>query len=104
MNNLSSLGIIGLGTMGSALSENLMNNKISISVFNRENENEKMVVENFVKKNKKFKFLKGYSNLFQFINSLKKPRNIILLIPPGKIIDILIKDLIFLCKTTKKSL
>ena len=53
MNNLSSLGIIGLGTMGSALSENLMNNKISISVFNRENENEKMVVKNFIKKNKK---------------------------------------------------
>ena len=58
MNNLSSLGIIGLGTMGSALSENLMNNKISISVFNRKNENEKMVVKNFIKKNKKFKFLK----------------------------------------------
>jgi 6-phosphogluconate dehydrogenase len=94
MNNLSSLGIIGLGTMGSALSENLMNNKISISVFNRENENEKMVVKNFIKKNKRFKFLRGYNNLFQFINSLKKPRNVILLIPPGKIIDTLIKDLI----------
>ena len=94
MNNLSSLGIIGLGTMGSALSENLMNNKISISVFNRENENEKMVVKNFIKKNKRFKFLRGYNNLFQFINSLKKPRNVILLIPSGKIIDTLIKDLI----------
>ena len=94
MNKLNSLGIIGLGTMGSALSENILNNEISLSVFNRYNANEKMVIKNFINKNKKFKYLKGFQNLSQFINSLKKPRNIIILIPTGKIIDKLIKDLI----------
>ena len=67
MNKLNSLGIIGLGTMGSALSENILNNEISLSVFNRYNANEKMVIKNFINKNKKFKYLKGFHNLSQFI-------------------------------------
>jgi len=93
MNNLNSIGLIGLGVMGRALSENFLEKKISLSVYNRTTDGEEMVVSRFLKTNAEKKSLQGFGEFLPFVNSLKTPRNIILMLPSGKVIDSVINDL-----------
>tara|TARA_B100001996_G_C18671883_1_gene597043 strand:+ start:3246 stop:4634 length:1389 start_codon:yes stop_codon:yes gene_type:complete len=93
MNKLNSIGIIGLGVMGKALTENLLEKKISVSVYNRSTNKEKHVISNFISTNKHITDLKGFTKLLPFIKSLKQPRKIILMLPAGKIIDTILKSL-----------
>ncbi len=74
------IGVIGLGTMGKALAQNLYNNGFLVSGFNRSYE----VAKKMQEENKGFL---GCENLSDFINSLEKPRKIIFMLPAGKIID-----------------
>ncbi len=74
------IGIVGLGTMGKALAQNLYNNGFLVSGFNRSYE----VAKKMQEKNNGFL---AFKKLEDFINSLEKPRKIIFMLPAGKIVD-----------------
>ncbi len=74
------IGVVGLGTMGRALAQNLYNNGFLVSGFNRSYSVAKEIEE----KNKGFL---AFEELEDFINSLEKPRKIIFMLPAGKVVD-----------------
>ena len=95
MNKLSDWGIIGLGTIGSNLAINFSRNGFKLSVYNRNLVGiEENVAKNFVKKNHYLKDVLPFDNLNFFVNSIKKSRKILILIPSGKPIDEMIKSLL----------
>lgn len=89
-----SFGLIGLGVMGESLALNIANKGISIAVYNRQ------VIHKEVDIAKKFKEdyielpISGFDVLSQFVNSLEKPRNILLMVNAGRAVDSVISDLI----------
>ncbi|MEK9160215.1 MAG: NADP-dependent phosphogluconate dehydrogenase [Patescibacteria group bacterium] len=74
----SQVGVIGLGTMGSALARNIANHGFKVSVWNRTQEK----VETFLK-NHGNDFFYGAKNFEDFIESLETPRRIVLMVPAG---------------------
>ncbi len=82
----NTVGVFGLGNMGSGLAKNFIRNKISISVYNRVTKNEMDIIPDFLSKYNS-KNVSGFTNISDFVNSLKRPRIILLLIPSGNIID-----------------
>ena len=80
--------MIGLGTMGQNLVYNMADRGFTVAGYDK---NELQV--------KKFneeagdKKVKGWSDIKSFVASLQKPRNILLLVPAGKIVDLVIDDL-----------
>lgn len=82
------IGLIGLAVMGANLARNIANKKIPIVVFNRTIEK----TENFIK-NFGNDFLTGEKNLKDFVEKLKNPKLIILMIQAGEAVDAIIKQL-----------
>jgi len=74
----SQVGVIGLGTMGSALARNIANHGFKVSVWNRTHEK----VVDFVKNYGEEKFY-GAENFEDFVESLGEPRRVILMLPAG---------------------
>jgi len=72
------IGVIGLGTMGSNLVLNIERNGYIVSIFNRTSSTTK----HFFEKNNKKKII-PFFNIKNFISSLKKPRCIILMVQSG---------------------
>lgn len=90
----SSFGVLGLGVMGKSLALNMARNVNQISVYNREVKDvEEDVATNFVKDNSEFN-IRGFSDLSEFINSLEKPRKILVMVNAGKPVDIVLENLI----------
>lgn len=86
--NKSVLGMIGLGTMGSNLLQNIGDHGYSCSGY--DNDSEKVnALNNLNQKN-----IKGFSDINDFAKNLKKPRTVIMLVPAGKIVDTVIEDLV----------
>jgi 6-phosphogluconate dehydrogenase len=81
------IGIIGLGVMGANLAENFATNGCRVSVFNRSYEK----TEDLIGKN--IPNLSGYKMLVEFIESLQKPRKIILMVKSGAPVDSFIEML-----------
>ncbi len=79
VNMTNQIGVIGLGTMGKALAQNLLSRGFSVAGFNRSYQVTQSLetIENF----------SGYEKLEDFINSLEKPRKIILMVPAGDVVD-----------------
>ena len=68
---LSQVGLIGLGVMGSNLALNLLDGGFSVSVFNRSHPGKPSAAKAFVEKwggN-----VKGFDDLSQFAASLERP-------------------------------
>lgn len=91
----SRIGLFGLGVMGKSLALNMASKEVQVSVFNR---NLKGVEEDIAKD-----FAATHSNDFnfnwfddpaKFVASLERPRNIILMVNAGKIVDIVIESLL----------
>lgn len=80
------IGIIGLGVMGNALARNILNQGYSLSVYNKTFSKTKSFVENYS--------AEGYADLKSFLDSLKKPRIIILMISDFAV-DQMIDELLF---------
>ncbi|AZP36142.1 6-phosphogluconate dehydrogenase, decarboxylating [Candidatus Annandia adelgestsuga] len=78
MKKKQSIGVIGMAIMGKNLSLNISSNKYKVSVFNRSKEKTKIIVR------EKNKNIIPYYSIKSFINSLKKPKIIILMIKSGK--------------------
>lgn len=82
----NTVGVFGLGNMGTGLAKNFIRNNISVSVYNRLTKNEMNIIPNFLN-NYTSKDVLGFTNISDFVNSLKRPRIILLLIPSGNIVD-----------------
>ncbi|MEN8125293.1 MAG: decarboxylating NADP(+)-dependent phosphogluconate dehydrogenase [Bacteroidota bacterium] len=93
--NKSEFGIIGLGVMGKSLSRNLASKGFTISIYNRHVLGlEESVALNFIKEFSELSDAMPFDNLRDFVNSLQRPRKIMLMVNAGEIIDLIIKKLI----------
>jgi 6-phosphogluconate dehydrogenase len=79
---VSHIGIIGLGTMGTALAQNFADHSIRTSVFNRTYKKTASLIRMHGDD-----FLVGAKTIQQFISSLKRPRSIMILVPAGDPVD-----------------
>lgn len=88
MENLkNTAGIIGLGTMGSGLLQNLAGHGFLCSGFDVDPEKTSRL-------NKlNLKGIRAFSDISQFTDSLQKPRIILLLVPAGDIVDTVLEQL-----------
>ncbi len=84
----SHIGLIGLGTMGSALARNIANHKYSVVVYNRTTETTDEFIREYGNE-----FLQGKKTLPEFTGSLKNPRTILLMVDAGKPVDAVIESL-----------
>ena len=90
----SDIGLIGLAVMGENLALNIANHNFPIAVFNRTTSK----VDDFINGRARGKPVTGTHSLPEFVQSLKKPRKIIMLVKAGPAVDELIEQLIPLCE------
>jgi 6-phosphogluconate dehydrogenase len=90
MKQLSDIGLIGLAVMGENLVLNMESKGFQISVFNRTTEK----VDHFINDRAKGKNIKGTHSLEELVNSLERPRKIMLMIKAGTAVDKSIESLI----------
>ncbi|MBP6746880.1 NADP-dependent phosphogluconate dehydrogenase [bacterium] len=81
--NLSAIGLVGLGVMGENLALNIERNGFKISIFNRSHAK----VVDFVEGRGKGKNVVGCPDEKSFVESIAKPRKIILLVKAGDAVD-----------------
>lgn len=84
------IGLIGLAVMGQNLALNIARKGYSVSVYNRTPEKTEEFVRDRVKSEKIF----PYYDLKEFVESLEKPRKIILMVKAGKPVDDVIQELL----------
>lgn len=84
------IGVVGLAVMGENLVLNMESKGFTVSVFNRSTDK----VKNFVDGRGKDKKIIGSYSLEEFVDSLEKPRKVMLMVKAGKPVDILIDSLI----------
>jgi len=89
----SVFGIIGLGVMGKSLSLNIAEKSHVLSVYNRAEAGEADIVNTFLDDNNSFKNISGFTDLSKFVQSLEKPRKILLMIKAGAAVDQIIDAL-----------
>lgn len=93
MKELSDIGLIGLAVMGENLAVNMERNGFTVSVYNRSDEGESTVVDNFIMNKGKNKNFRGFIDIEPFVESLSSPKKIMLMIRAGKPVDIVIDQL-----------
>ena len=86
--NQNSFGMIGLGTMGSNLLQNIADHGYHCAGY----DNNARAVGNLT--NLKNEKIHGFSNLKEFTESLKSPKIVMMLVPAGEIVDSVIDDLL----------
>lgn len=84
-----SIGIFGLGVMGSSLAKNMLNNDERVALYNYTPDLTKRFIEDFPHQN-----AAAYKDLEQFIDSLEKPRKIFLMVTAGSITDSVINSIV----------
>ena len=87
MNN-SDIGLIGLAVMGQNLALNIADHGFHISVFNRTFAKTEQFLQNNNHPN-----LDGFENLKDFVESISKPRKIIIMVQAGNATDAVIEGL-----------
>jgi len=92
--NQTDIGVYGLGVMGRNLALNLEQNGYSVSVYNRREKGEEMIVREFVEAAGEEKQFLGAESVAKFMNSIERPRKIILMIKAGPPVDQVIKELL----------
>ncbi|MBS4196047.1 NADP-dependent phosphogluconate dehydrogenase [Lederbergia citri] len=83
------IGVIGLAVMGKNLALNIESRGYSVAVFNRSSEK----TEEFMKNEAKGKNFVGALTIEEFVNSLEKPRKILLMVKAGAATDATIESL-----------
>ncbi len=86
---LYDFGMVGLGVMGRNFLLNVADNGFSVAGLDTNKEHAKALEEEA-----KGKPAMGTTNMKTFVASLKKPRKIMLLVPAGKVVDIVIDGLL----------
>jgi len=92
LGQLSDIGLYGLAVMGQNLALNIAEKGHTISVCNRSETKVDTTVERA--KAEGITTLVGYKDLTEFVNSIKKPRNIIILVKAGAPVESVIKSLV----------
>src|SRR4051812_16026591 len=88
------IGLIGLAVMGENLALNVESRGYKIAVFNRTTS----VVENLMNGRAKGKKFVGCHSLEELVQSLARPRKIMMMVKAGPAVDALIDQLIPLCE------
>ena len=83
-------GMIGLGVMGQNFSLNVERNGFSVAVYDINQDS----VQAYLKGKAAGKNVKAGATLKEFVALLEKPRRIMLLVPAGKPVDAVIRELI----------
>lgn len=83
------IGVIGLAVMGKNLALNIESRGFTVSVFNRSPEKTEALLEEAKGKN-----LTGTFSMEEFVESLEKPRKILIMVQAGKATDATIEQLI----------
>lgn len=82
------MGVIGMGVMGKSLALNLAENGVPVSLYNRfVAGKEEGVAQKVLDENPEFSNMIAFEDLEKFVNSLEKPRRILMMIPAGAAID-----------------
>ncbi|MBQ8498415.1 decarboxylating NADP(+)-dependent phosphogluconate dehydrogenase [Chlamydia sp.] len=84
------IGLIGLAVMGKNLVLNMIDKGFSVSVYNRSPEKTKAFLENHGENG----VLQGFSTIKEFVQSLKRPRKIMMMIKAGVPVDEMIASLL----------
>ncbi|GAB4377724.1 MAG: decarboxylating NADP(+)-dependent phosphogluconate dehydrogenase [Calditrichia bacterium] len=84
------IGLIGLAVMGENLVLNMERNGFSVAVFNRTTSK----VDDFINGRAKGKNIKGCYSIEELVNSLEKPRKVMMLVKAGKPVDDFIEQLL----------
>ncbi len=90
MNKLSDIGLIGLAVMGENLVLNMESKGFRVSVYNRSQQK----VDDFVSGRAKGKNITGTHSIRQLVDSLERPRKVMLMIKAGSAVDEMIETLI----------
>lgn len=88
-------GLFGLGVMGKSLARNLASRGFNISMYNRHVEGvEENVAVNFKNKYAELANALPFDSIEAFVNSMKQPRKIMLMVNAGNITDLVIDNLL----------
>ena len=90
MNNLSDIGLIGLAVMGENLVLNMESKGFRVSVFNRSAKK----TDDFLAGRAKGKNIVGSPTIDEFVDSLARPRKVMLMIKAGNAVDEMIETLL----------
>eukprot|EP00210_Caulerpa_lentillifera_P005750 g5497.t1 len=90
---VSDIGLVGLAVMGQNLALNIAEKGFKISVYNRSYSKTEMAVQRAAKE-KLSENLIGHEDISVFIQSLKRPRKIIILVQAGKPVEATIDNLL----------
>ncbi len=82
------IGVIGLGVMGQNLALNLANHGFPVAGFDIDSQKIQAAAKKFNEKN-----MAVFESRQKFVNSLKSPRKILMMVPAGKAVDAVIADL-----------
>lgn len=80
---MNKIGVIGLSVMGGNLAQNLADNGFLVAVYNRSEDKTKDLITQYGEE----KNLVPFYDLKSFVESLEKPRKIILMIQAGEAVD-----------------
>lgn len=82
------MGVIGMGVMGKSLALNLAEKGVPVSLYNRfVAGKEEGIAQKVVDENPDFSNMLAFEDLQKFVDSLEKPRRILMMIPAGGAID-----------------
>ncbi|ACD82258.1 NADP-dependent phosphogluconate dehydrogenase [Candidatus Methylacidiphilum infernorum] len=84
----SDLGIIGLGVMGRNLGLNFLDHGYKISGYDKDSSKVQALKE------ESHGLSPSFDRLEEFVNSLQSPRKILLFVPAGKVVDLVIDELL----------
>lgn len=95
LNASSSIGIIGLGVMGTSIARNIGRNGYKLSLYNRHVDGkEENVAKNKVLEYDELSESLAFDEMATFVNSISLPRKILLMVNAGQAVDSVIADLI----------
>ena len=80
---LADIGLMGLGVMGSSLALNIENHGYSVAVHNRSRKE----IDDLINGRAKEKNIIGCVDIVDFVNSIKKPRKVMLMVVAGSVVD-----------------
>lgn len=95
MDGKSNIGLIGLGVMGENLALNMAHNGWKVSVWNRTVPGvEEGVVDRFIEGRAKGENIVGCETLEDFVDTLQKPRIVMMMVRAGSPVDELIEKIV----------
>ena len=94
MQKKTDIGLIGLAVMGENLALNMGSRGWNVSVYNRTVPGiDEGVVDRFVAGRAKGKNIQGYTEIADFVASIKAPRKIMMMVRAGSPVDQLMEQL-----------